>query len=106
MLAQKVPLPKPPHPILFLIPLGDAAKEICIEILYQLRHEDIPCDIDYSARKVGKSLERAASLGATYAAVIGDEELSSKSIKLKNLATREETALPTDQISPWLRKQL
>jgi len=106
MLAQNVPLPKPPHPTLFLIPIGDAAKETCMEILYKLRHEGIPSEIDWNSKKVGKSLEHAVSLCATYAMVIGDEELSSKSAKIKHLDTREETPLPLGEISSWLRKQI
>lgn len=106
MLAQNAPLPAPPNPLLFLIPMGNKAKETCVEILYQLRHENLPCDMDYQGKKVGKSLEYAASIGSTFAAVLGDDELSSKIIKIKNLATREERSLPFEEISSWLRKQL
>ncbi len=106
MLAQNVPLPSPPHPTVFLIPMGNPAKEVCIELVYKLRHQNIPSEIDCNSKKVGKSLEQAVHLGSTYAIIVGDEELVEKSVKIKHLATREETTVPFEEISSWLRKQI
>jgi len=89
MLRQNVFFPSPPHPLFFFIPLGEKALAFCFEQLCALRHEGIAAEIDLSAKKIGNSLSLAGTLGARYALIIGDDELSSKQATLKNLTTRE-----------------
>lgn len=102
MLSQKVSLPLAPHPDIFLIPLGDKAKDVCFELVFQLRHQNIAAEMDWNPKKVGKSLEHAGAIRATFALVLGEEELSSKSIKLKVLATREEIPLTLEELGKFL----
>ena len=59
------------------------------DLVTQLRHEKIPAEIDLSGKKVQHGLQLANQLGAEFALVIGEEELSSKKIKIKHMATRE-----------------
>jgi len=102
MLGQNVPLPEPPHPQIFLIPLGENAKDYCTELLFTLRHLGIAASIDWNPKKVGVALQHAVNLGAIYALVLGDEELSSKAIQLKELASRKEISLSLDSLSDFL----
>jgi histidyl-tRNA synthetase len=102
MLKQNVPIPPPPKSQLFLIPLGEKAKEYCTELVFDLRHRDISTDIDWNPKKVGKSLEKAAELKATYALIIGEDELSSGKIKLKKLETREEIPIKLEELTNFL----
>lgn len=102
MLGQNVALPSPPKPLLFCIPMGEKAKEFCIQLVFQLRHENIYAELDWNSKKVGKSLEKADHLGATYALVLGEDELNSQEIRLKKLATREEISLKIDQLRDFL----
>lgn len=106
MLAQKAPLPKPPHPTLFVIPIGEKAKDYATELVFNLRHQNISTAIDWNPKKVGKSLERAAGLSAKYALVLGDEELSSGKIALKELSTREEISIDLKTLADFLQKPL
>lgn len=106
MLAQKVPLPKPPHPTLFVIPIGEKAKTLATELVFDLRHKDISTAIDWNPKKIGKSLERAASLHAKYALVLGDEELSSGKIALKELSTREQVTIGLKNLADFLQEPL
>jgi histidyl-tRNA synthetase len=89
MFAQNFAFPKAPHPHLFLIPLGEACVERCFELLTELRHAGIPADIDLSGKKVQHGLQLANSTGATYAAVVGDRELETGEVELKEMATRQ-----------------
>jgi histidyl-tRNA synthetase len=87
MINQNISLPHPEHPTLFLIPLGEKAKSTCFEILHTLREQGIPSQMDFSGKKVGKILQYANQIGATYVVVIGDHELESQEIELKEMAT-------------------
>ncbi|MCX6989815.1 MAG: histidine--tRNA ligase [Chlamydiae bacterium] len=86
---QQVHFPSPPHPILFLIPMGEAAKQFCFELICSLRHQMIPCEMDLSGKKMQNGLQMANHVNAEYCMVIGDQELESQKSELKNLATRQ-----------------
>ena len=86
---QQVNFPSPPHPTLFLIPMGEAAKQFCFELICTLRHEMIPCDMDLSGKKMQNGLQMANHVNAEYCMVIGDQELEFQKAELKNLATRQ-----------------
>ncbi len=103
MLAQGVTVPKPDGPLIYIIPLGDDSAEHCIDLVYSLRHNSIQAELDLRGKKVGAALERAVAMRAKYALVIGDDELKSKLVKLKELATRKEIAVPLEELPEWLR---
>lgn len=87
MINQNVSMPHPPHPTLFLIALGERAKKTCFELLHNLRQQGIPSQMDFSGRKVGKILQYADQIGASYVAVIGDHELDAQEAEIKEMAT-------------------
>ncbi|MBS0630104.1 MAG: histidine--tRNA ligase [Verrucomicrobia bacterium] len=103
MLGQNVPLPEPPAPQIFLIPIGAEAKNYCTSLVFQLRHEGISAELDWDGKKPGKSLELATKLGATYAVFIGDDELKSQSVQVKELATRKEIPMSLGDIPKFFR---
>lgn len=87
MLKQMVPLPRPYHPLLYLIPLDKNAKKRCFKILYELREKGIPTEMDFSGRKLGKVMQYANQLRADYVAVVGEKELEGDQLELKEMST-------------------
>lgn len=104
MLKQGAPFPKAPHPTVFFIPMGKEALALCFDIVCCLRHEKIPTEIDLSGKKVQHGLQLADQMSAEYAIVIGDEELKTKNIKLKNMATREAIDCSLDHLADKLKQ--
>lgn len=94
MLKQGAIFPPPPHPTVFLIPLGEEAKRFCIRLTQELREERIPADCELSGKKVGPALHIANAVQAEYALIVGDNELSAGTAMLKHLETREQTTVP------------
>lgn len=86
---QNAPFPKSPHPFIFFIPMGEAAKQFCFEFATQMRHQKIPCEVDISGKKIQQGLQMANNVGAEYCIVVGDQELQTQKAQLKNLSTRE-----------------
>jgi histidyl-tRNA synthetase len=85
---QKVFFPAQPHPFLYLIPIGEAAKDFCFNITSQMRHLNIPCEIDLSGKKIQQCLQMANHLQAEFCIIIGDQELETQRAQIKNLNTR------------------
>lgn len=100
MIGQEVALPSPDHPTLFLIPIGDEAKNHCFSLLHNLRANRIPSQMDFSDRKLGKVMQYADQIMAQYVVVVGDQELQEGYVELKEMATGEKTLVAlTDLIA-------
>jgi histidyl-tRNA synthetase len=105
-LNQNVPMPLPYHPALFLIALGEKAKEACFELLHALRQQGIPSQMDFSGKKVGKIMQYADQIGATHVAVIGDQELEGQEVELKEMATGHKVKLPLSALVDILKSKI
>ncbi len=102
LLNQQAELPPPTTSSLFLVPLGDAARQYCFTLLHQLRQQNISCEMDFSGRKLGKVMHYADQIDTKYTAVFGDDELTSKQIKLKNMETGESTTVSIEDLARTL----
>lgn len=106
MINQGVELPQPSHPTLFLIALGDQAKKVCFKLLNTLRRSGVPAEMDFSDKKVGKAMQYADQLQATYVTVIGDDELQNHEIELKEMATGNKLRVTMDELIPTITQKL
>lgn len=98
MLKQGVKIPEPYRPMIFLIPLGEEAKDSCFQILHDLRMQNITAEMDFSGKKLNKVMQYANTIGAKYVAVIGDEELKAKEVELKEMETGNKTKVPLSSL--------
>ncbi|GAB4307864.1 MAG: histidine--tRNA ligase [Candidatus Bipolaricaulota bacterium] len=81
---------------LYLVPIGDDARHEGAKLLAALRRSGLSVDTDYMGRSLRKAMQ-VAGRGARYAAILGPDELARGEIKLKNLASGEERAVPLPQ---------
>lgn len=102
MLKQEVPLPPPYAPTLFLIPMGDEAKDICFSLLHDLRQDGISVQMDFSGKKINKLMQYANQIQAAYVAVVGENELKSDEIELKDMHSGLSRKLPLKHVAKIL----
>jgi len=96
MHKQGVPFPTPPGPFVYFIGLGEKARRILMPLIARLRHADISVEIDLFGKKIQQSLQLADQSKATYALIIGEEEIQSQKAMLKEMATRQSIPLSLD----------
>lgn len=72
---------------LFIIPLGDAAKEMAMKIAGELRSADKSVEIAFGDRALKGAMKGADKSGARYVIVLGDSEISSATVELKEMKT-------------------
>lgn len=101
---QNTFFPEPKNPLVFFIPLGTAAKEFCFDLVSKLRHEKIYCEIDLSEKKIQHGLQLANHLNASHAIIIGDDEITTGQIQIKNLKTRETSNVIVDELTAKIRE--
>lgn len=90
MLAQKVELPKISNPAIYFIPMGERAREKCFALATLCRRNHISAEVEWSAKKIQIAMQNAVKSGSKYAAIIGDQEIVSEIVQLKDLSTREQ----------------
>jgi histidyl-tRNA synthetase len=98
MLAQKLEIPKGKRPLIYFIPMGEEAKEKCFSLATQCRHHQISADLELNAKKMQGAIQNAIRLEATFAAIVGSEELAKGVLQLKNLQTREQREIRFDAL--------
>jgi histidyl-tRNA synthetase len=70
---------------------GEAEHKKAMEIVGKLRNSGKRAELDVSERSVKAQMKYADKIGAIYAGIIGESELESGKMKLKNMRTGEET---------------
>ena len=91
------PAPAPERPHIVLVPLGERAERAAGAILAGLRREGVAADMAYRGN-LKKRLSKANAAGAAYALILGDDELDSGEVQLKDLASGEQRKVSLDLI--------
>ncbi len=72
---------------LFIIPLGDVAKEMAMKIASELRAAGKSIEIAFGDRALKGAMKGADKSGARYVIVLGESEISSATVELKEMKT-------------------
>ncbi len=68
------------------------------KLAFKLRDSGISCEFDFSGRKFGKQLEKASKSGARFSILLGEEELKTGILTLKNLLTGEQEKVSPEEV--------
>jgi histidyl-tRNA synthetase len=87
-------------PDVYIAPLGAGMNKEAARVARELRGHDVVVELGDETFRLKKSLETASKLGAKYALIAGENELSTGVFALKNLATGEQASVPrTDLVA-------
>jgi histidyl-tRNA synthetase len=92
-------------PDVFIVFLGEAARDRAFRIARELRQAGIAAAMDFEDRKMKKAMAAADKSRARYALIVGEDEVASGKYGLKNLATGEQESLVLDDIVSKLKKK-
>ena len=90
----------------FLVPLGDQARERCVVLAGELRALGVSVDLAYGSRGLKGAMRGADRAGAAFAVVIGDRDLEAGSGQLKDLGSGEQIELPLADIAQQVKEKL
>ena len=83
---------------LFIIPLGDVAKEMAMKIASQLRSAGKSIEIAFGDRALKGAMKGADKSGARYVIVLGESEISSATVELKEMKTGATSSVKIDSL--------
>jgi histidyl-tRNA synthetase len=89
--AQGVAITDAQPPLVWLVSQNDAAKEANFALMAELRAAGIVCDMDVTGRSMKSQFKLADREKAAWCIIVGESELASNSLTLKNLATGEQS---------------
>ncbi|BBF68304.1 histidine--tRNA ligase [Sphingomonas bisphenolicum] len=96
-LAMLMDMPDIEKPSVVLIPMGEAAETKAIGIVADLRRAGVACDMGYRGN-MKKRMQRANASGASWAIILGDDELARGEASVRNLGTGQQQAVALDAL--------
>jgi histidyl-tRNA synthetase len=103
-LLSVVPITKQKEQFLYLAYLGDEPKRAGMILAQFLRKEGMECLLEYREKNLKNQLSRANKLGATWALIIGDDEVKKRKYQLKNMVTGKQTECSREEILNIIRE--
>ncbi len=100
---QGVTFPEIKRTKLYVASIGEAADTFAESLVFSLRAKGIATEKDRMGKSLKAQMKYADKIGAEYTVVLGDDEINSKNIKLKNMATGEVLETTIENIAEILK---
>jgi len=91
---------------LYIAALGEMARAFALPLAHRLRLAGIRTELEHRDVGLKAQLKRADALRARLALIVGDNELASGKLVLRDLTKREQSEVTLDEIEPRLRQAL
>jgi histidyl-tRNA synthetase len=91
---------------LYIAALGDKARTFALPVAHRLRLAGIRTEIEHRDAGLKTQLKRADSLHARLALIVGDNELLSGKLILRDLTTRQQSELTLDELEARVRQAM
>jgi histidyl-tRNA synthetase len=88
----------------FVIPLGAGMNRPALKLARELRAAGVTVDVSDESFRLKKSFETAEKLGATYAILVGENEVGAGAFAVKNLRSGEQTTVARAELVPYLQE--
>jgi histidyl-tRNA synthetase len=102
--SQGIAIPQPDPPDVFIGVIGDRAEQFSESLALKLRTAGITCHKDIMGRSVKAQMKYANKLNARFAVILGDSEVESGKVELKNMVTGEGRDIHIDTLMDRLLK--
>ena len=101
---QNVDIPKIDNPDIYIAPLGETAKREAQKLVLVLRRSGISAETDYVGRGLKPQMKYADKIGAKYTLVLGDDEINTGKIRIKNMQSGQVTETETDKLTAFFEE--
>jgi len=94
------------RPRVFMAALGEKARSIAFKWLCELNREGVPAEMCMEERGLKSQMKQADKWNATHVAIVGDAEIESGNIILRNMNTKQQEELPLDKMPECLGRAI
>ncbi|MBW2569525.1 MAG: histidine--tRNA ligase [Deltaproteobacteria bacterium] len=93
-------------PDIFIAAIGEKSMSIAFEWFCAFCVDGIKAELDLNGKSLKSQMKRADRLGAEYVLIVGEKEFEEGSAILRNMNTKEQTAIPINDIVEKIKKEL
>ena len=104
--AEGVNIPEPEKTGIYVAGMDEKTREFAFKLCNSLRKSGISAESDLMERSVKAQFKYADKLGAQYVAVIGESELSSGEVNIKNMSDGTQEAVKIENIYTYLNQKI
>lgn len=90
-------------PDAYLAPLGAGMDVAAAQLARDLRSQGLVVELGDENFRLKKSLETADKMGARYVVIVGENEVQSQQFALRDLSSKQQTAVPRDELAERIR---
>ena len=83
---------------IYVVGLGDNARTTVIKLAEELRHQNLATEFDVLRRSLKAQLREANKMSVKYAIIIGDKELESNQLEVKDFSTGNQQKIALNKI--------
>jgi histidyl-tRNA synthetase len=94
------------RPDVFVVGVGETAREEAFLLLRRLRHAGFRALMDFEARSIRAQMKRADRARAPLAVIIGDDEVVRQEATVREMRAGTQTSVPLDELVTTLRRML
>ena len=84
---------------IYIMPMGEVAKPLAMQVATDLRMSAYRTDMCFEDVKLGNMFKRAERKGASFAIIIGENEVNNQEVIIKNMATQEQINCPVEKLT-------
>jgi histidyl-tRNA synthetase len=84
-------------PVVYLVSVGDDARAEVFALAHEMRSRGVAVDLDYVGRSPKGQMKHAGRTGARYAFIVGEAEISTRTITVHDMASGREDGLPRSE---------
>jgi histidyl-tRNA synthetase len=108
LLAQEAAggAPDPDRLVCYVIPLEQPARTEAARLTRRMREAGLAVDMAYVERGLKTQLKHADRIGARFAALIGEKELSAGAVTIRDMTSGEQTQVSLDEATSWLGERV
>ncbi|MGB9679366.1 MAG: histidine--tRNA ligase [Thermoanaerobacteraceae bacterium] len=99
---QGIKIPIPDRPDLFIASIGEKSKIFSFALAQKLRFKGLKVEIDNLDRSLKAQMKYANKLNSKFTIVIGEEEIASNIVKLKNMEDSSEIEINIEELEKIL----
>ncbi|MBN1504556.1 MAG: histidine--tRNA ligase [Candidatus Eisenbacteria bacterium] len=89
----------------YVVAVGEATRDKCFSIAAWLR-EDHRVELDLGRRSLQSQMKAAASVGAKFAVIVGEDEMASGVLTVKDMTSGRQEKVPEVDVSGYLKRVL
>ena len=87
----------------YVVPAKDDMRKYAFGIVARLRAQGLRADVDLMRRTLSKNLKYASSVGARFAVIVGNEEMTKRSVTLRDMKSGEQKVVLADEVGAAIK---